>query len=93
MFLGLLSADEIARIVTKRPPKPHARARYFRSDDLLLNGYCLVSARSDRVPEHISIYFGAPVGLNELEQARAAWSQAGRVTLEELTISADEARQ
>jgi hypothetical protein len=84
MMLGRVSAQEAARFVTMRPPKPSARARYFNTDDLYRNGYTVLHTPSERIPNHVSVYFGAPFAINDLQKARAQWFSPGRVTLESL---------
>jgi hypothetical protein len=91
MILGRRSVADAARIVTKRPPRPNATVRYFRTDDLYLNGYSVAHTPTERNPGHVSVHYGQLVHIDQVELARAHWSQRGRVTLESLAVRAGEA--
>ncbi|WP_445160956.1 hypothetical protein ACTXG5_22875 [Mycobacterium sp. Dal123C01] len=89
MLLGRLDVEQTARFVTKRPPKPSAAVRYFNSDDLYLNGYLVTLTPSERIPTHVSVHFGPPFGIKDVEQARASWADPDRVTLDSLALPDD----
>ena len=89
MLRGRLGINETARIVTKRPPKPSARVRYFSTDDLYLNGYFVTLTPSERISNHVSVHFGPPFGIKDVEQARASWADPNRVTLDVLALQDD----
>jgi hypothetical protein len=92
MLLGLQSVEYAAMMVTRQsPPKPEATVRCFRTDDLYLAGYFVMHTPTESNPRHVSVFYGEPCGPDEVEKAMACWSDAGRVTLESLAITAGEA--
>lgn len=91
MLLGVRDVDFAARAVTKRPARPNATVRRFRTSDLWLNGYQLLHTPSERNPLHVSVFYGQIVGPDQRDQARASWADPSRVTLDALAISAGEA--
>ncbi len=91
MMLGQHSAKFAARTVTKKRPKPNANVRWFRTDDLWLNGYTVYHTPSEHNRFHVSVYYGQPVEPDQYEIAVASWARPDRVTLDELAIPAGEA--
>jgi len=91
MLKGQHSKAYAARKVTRMPPRNNANVRYFRTDDLWLNGYTVYHAPSEHNELHISVYFGNPAEPDQLESARASWADPNRVTLDALAVPAGEA--
>ncbi len=81
MCLGRRTADEAARMVTRRPAGPDARARVFRVSDLRAAGYVVRLTPTPLNPGHVSIL--AP---GEPGDRLAWWSRPERVTLAVLAI-------
>lgn len=80
---GKLTAAEVARIITRRPPTRSDRVRHFDVSELLDASYWVYADPNPSPPRHCSVT--APMAPACTPECKAWWENTRRVTLEELS--------
>lgn len=84
MMRGEVTANEIYRMMTGRPPRPGGNVRRFDVAALWNAGYWVCTSRDLHNPDHVRVVapFEDPAG----PDAQAWWARPERVRLEELAL-------
>jgi len=89
---GQLTAAEVARVITRRPPQRSDRVRHFYVGELEDNEYWVRADADPSLPRHCSVT--SPMAPACTPECKAWWENSGRVTLESLShpVATEEAR-